>query len=120
MLHLAIAPTHIHPQGGFPLTQIVYQAVLQESIPAQIRQHILYISNDKGLADEFVRELTVTKRLYKHFLWDKIALEIEARMRELVEKQDRGGKVAHVPLPFYWLSRWTSVCIISRIGGPAE
>lgn len=25
------------------------------------------------------------------------ALEIEARMRELVEKQDRGGKVAHVP-----------------------
>ena len=45
------------------LTETVYKVVLRKSIPAQIRQFILYISHDKGLVDEFVRELTVAKQL---------------------------------------------------------
>ena len=36
----------------------------QKSIPAQIRQRILYISNDEGYVDGFVQELTFAKRLY--------------------------------------------------------
>ena len=32
----------------FNLTQSVYQVVLQTSIPAQIRQLILYVGNSKG------------------------------------------------------------------------
>ena len=32
------------------------------------RQLILYISNDKGQVDGFVRELTFERRLYRHFL----------------------------------------------------
>ena len=37
------------------------EVVLQKSIPAQIRLVILYISNDEGYVDEFVRELTFAK-----------------------------------------------------------
>ena len=40
------------------LTEGLYKVVLHESIPAQIRQLNLYVSNDKGYVDEFVRELT--------------------------------------------------------------
>ena len=47
------------------LTQSFFEVVWQKSIPTQIRQLILYISN------EFVWELTFTKRLLKHVLWDK-------------------------------------------------
>ena len=39
---------------------------------AQIRQRILYISDDKRYVDKFVRELTFAERLQKHFLGDKI------------------------------------------------
>ena len=46
------------------------QVVLQMSIPSQIRQLILYISNSKGHADGFVGELTSAKRLSKHFVRD--------------------------------------------------
>ena len=45
-----------------------FQVVLQKSIPAQIRQLILYISNNEGQVDGFVRELSFAKRRYKHFL----------------------------------------------------
>ena len=45
------------------LTESVYKDVLQNSIPAQIRQLILYISNDKGDVDGFVRELTFAERI---------------------------------------------------------
>ena len=38
-----------------------FKVVLQKSIPAQIRQLILYISNSKGQVDEFVGELTSAK-----------------------------------------------------------
>ena len=57
----------VPPQPSY-LTESVYKVVLQMSIPAQIRQRVLYISNDKGLVDEFARELTFAKQLYKHFL----------------------------------------------------
>ena len=45
----------------FYLTERVNKVVLQMSIPAQIRQLIFYISNNKGQVDGFVRELTSTK-----------------------------------------------------------
>ena len=50
------------------LTKSLSQVVLQKSIPTQIRQLLLYISNDEGLIDGFVRELTFAKRRCKHFL----------------------------------------------------
>ena len=48
--------------------KVFTQSLLQMSIPAQIRQLILLISNNKGQVDGFVRELTFTNRLYKH-IW---------------------------------------------------
>jgi len=45
----------------FYLTESVYQVVLQNSIPTQIRQLIIYIRNSKGLVDGFVGELTSAK-----------------------------------------------------------
>ena len=50
------------------LTESVYKVVLQKSIPAKIRQLMLYISDYKGYVDGFVRQLAFAKRLYKHFL----------------------------------------------------
>ena len=50
------------------LTESVDKVVSQKSIPAQIRQLSLYMSNNKGPVDGVVRELTFAKRLYKHFL----------------------------------------------------
>ena len=44
------------------LTESVHKVVLQESISLQIRQRILYISNNTGFVDEFVLELTFAKR----------------------------------------------------------
>ena len=52
----------------FYLTESVHKFVFQTSIPAQIRELVLYISNRNGLVDGFVRELTLAKRLYKLFL----------------------------------------------------
>ena len=49
------------------LTESVY-VILQKCIPAQIRELILHISNNKGYVDGFVRELTFAEELYKHFL----------------------------------------------------
>ena len=40
------------------LTESFCQVVLKKSIPAQIRELIRYISNDKGYVDGFVRKLT--------------------------------------------------------------
>ena len=45
------------------LTDSVYQLVLQKSIPIQLRQLILHISNSEGQSDGFVRELISAKRL---------------------------------------------------------
>jgi len=52
----------------FIFTESVCKVVLQESIPAQIRQLIIHISNDEGQVDGFVRELTFAEQLCKHFL----------------------------------------------------
>ena len=49
-------------------TPCVHKVVFEKSIPAQICQLILYISNDKGLVDGFVRELTFARRRHEHFL----------------------------------------------------
>ena len=38
------------------ITESVYKVALQESIPAQFRQLVLYISNDKGQVDGSVGE----------------------------------------------------------------
>ena len=53
------------------LAESVHIVFLQKSIPAQIRQLILYISNDKGEVDGYVRETTCSKQVYKSFLGDK-------------------------------------------------
>ena len=53
---------------GFYLTESVDKVILQKAITVQTRQLILYISDDEGLVDGFVRELTFTKTLHKHFL----------------------------------------------------
>ena len=53
----------LNQTGGSYLTESVYNVVLQKSIPAQIRQLFLYISNDRGLVDEFVRDFCFAKRL---------------------------------------------------------
>jgi len=45
------------------LTDFFYNAVLHKSIPVQIRQLILYFSNNKAQVDGFVRKLTLAKRL---------------------------------------------------------
>ena len=50
------------------LTESAHKVVLQKSIPAQIRQLILYIYDDEGQVDGFVREPTFAKQLYKFFL----------------------------------------------------
>ena len=54
--------------AGLHLTESVYKIVSQKSIPPQIRQLFLYISNNKGQVDGFVGELTFAKRLYEHCL----------------------------------------------------
>ena len=53
------------------LTDSINKVFLKKSITTQIRRRILYISNDNGSVNEFVRELTFVKRLCKHFMWDK-------------------------------------------------
>ena len=45
-------------EGFNSIYKSVDEVVLQRSIPAQIRQIIFYISNDKGSVDGFVQELT--------------------------------------------------------------
>ena len=50
------------------LTESVYKIVLRKSSPLQIRQFILYISNDTGQVNRFVLELTFVKRLDENFL----------------------------------------------------
>ena len=54
--------THAHPY----LTESDDKVVLQKSIPAQIRQLILHHRLYKESVVEFVQELTLAKRLYKH------------------------------------------------------
>ena len=49
-------------------TECLHKVVLQKSIPAQIRQLILYISKNQGQVDEYVREFVVAKRLHQHIL----------------------------------------------------
>ena len=56
----------------FHPSKSVYRVVLSKSIPAQIRQLILHVSNRKGSVDEFVGELTSAKRLKKHFVREKV------------------------------------------------
>ena len=50
------------------LTESAHKVVVKKSIPTQIRQLILYISNDKDSVDGFVRESIFAKRRYKHFM----------------------------------------------------
>ena len=57
---------------GFYLTESVYQAVSQKSIPAQIRQFLLYFRNNQGQNDRFMRKLTFATRLYELFLLDMV------------------------------------------------
>ena len=54
---------------GRSLHDLLSQKVfLQKSIPAQIRQLILYASHNKGQVDKFVPELTFPERLHGHIL----------------------------------------------------
>ena len=64
----ATPPAASRPAVHFYLTQSVFKVVSQMSIPRQIRQLILYISNSKESVDESVEELTSAKRLPKRFM----------------------------------------------------
>ena len=55
------------PRNAYP-TQSVYNVVLQKSIPAQICERVLYISNSEGYVDDFLRELTFAKQPDKLFV----------------------------------------------------
>ena len=87
------------------LTESVYEVVLQTSIPAQIRQFILYISNNQGLIDEFVRESPFAERLSKHFMRDKYGRE--GALRRAVEEPThhitglRWGRFLMSEVPLY-------------------
>ena len=61
---------------------------MQKSIPVQIRQLILYRYGYyyKKQVDGFVRELISAKRVYKHFVSDKI-MRTESWCRGLPEKE---------------------------------
>ena len=61
-------PVSVDGRVAVYLTESVYKVVLQMSISAHIRQLILHMSNNKEYVDEFVRESTFAKRVYKHFL----------------------------------------------------
>jgi len=50
-------------QSKLYLTEGVFQIVLERSVPTQIRQLIIHISNSKGSVDEFLGVLTSAKRL---------------------------------------------------------
>ena len=50
------------------ISQKVFEVFLQKSIPAQIRQLILYNYKNKERVDAFVRELNFAKRRYKYFM----------------------------------------------------
>ena len=55
------------PRSGTLFSHKVFLiVVLQKSIPVQIRQLILYISNITGCVDEFVRKLTFATQFKKH------------------------------------------------------
>ena len=44
------------------------EVVSQKSIPAQIRQPILYVSKNTRHVDDFEQKWTLQKRRFKHFL----------------------------------------------------
>jgi len=43
---------------------LFYEVILQKSMPAQIRQLVIYVSNNKGYVGAIVRELTCANQLY--------------------------------------------------------
>ena len=67
------SPTVVNAEGFCPTS--VDKVVLQKSIPAQIRQLILYDHLSKEHVDGFVRELTLEKQHYEHCLWDEVGLQ---------------------------------------------
>ena len=60
---------------GLYLKESVYKVILQKAIPAQIRQLIFHNGNNKGLADEFMGDVTVGKRIYKHSWQDEFGVQ---------------------------------------------
>ena len=60
------SPLHLGLEFSF--TQSDYKLILQKSVPAQIRQRVIDIDNNKGEVGGFVRELTFAERPYKHSL----------------------------------------------------
>ena len=50
------------------LTDSVHEVVLKMSKPVQMRQGVLYISNDKGQVDGFLGESTFAEQLHEPFL----------------------------------------------------
>jgi hypothetical protein len=74
------------------ISQKVSLKLLKKSIPAQIRQVILYISDNKGQVDGFVRKLTFAKRLHTHFLCDATRDSVE---RNTARQLARGIPFSH-------------------------
>ena len=63
-----------------------------------MRHLILYIGDDKGQVDGFLRELTFAKRLHER---------LEVRLRELEELQRL--EVLHQPEPNEFSNQWSVV-----------
>ena len=73
------------------LTESVQKVVLQDLIPAQIRQLILYISNNRGQVDGFVWELTFDPTPYLSaiggvLLLEEIVFVLEERCRRALAR----------------------------------
>ena len=60
-----VVPSWLGSGTNFYLTEIVHKVVSEKSTPAQIRQLIPHVSNNKECVDRLVRELTFANRLYK-------------------------------------------------------
>ena len=94
-------PKQPHPQRG-RASGVAGRALIR-SIPAQMHQLILYMSNNRGYVDEFVQEWTSAKQLYKHFLWDKSgvteralrALPLESNLHPPIPKRKPQTPAAH-------------------------
>jgi hypothetical protein len=66
--HAAATRTSPENETRLYLTESAYKVALQKSIPAHIRQLILYYHQNEEKVNGFVRGLAFAKRLYIHFL----------------------------------------------------
>ena len=102
----------------FYLTNDFLIVVLRKSIPTQIRRLILQSSNGKGQIDGFVRKSTSARRLWKHFVLDKVGTRLCRVHLERIHREYR----------FLWITlkprvKWHTIyesCIRALLGTAAD